>query len=92
MSEAARGHLKDFVFKTQGAHEVHLVGDFNRWGVSKDSLLWQTEEGVWQKRIYLGPGKYHYKFVVDGQWVTDPENGQIESNPYGGMDSVLDLQ
>ena len=87
----SRGHLMDFVFKTTGAKEVHLVGDFNHWDVSRNSLLWQKEEGVWQKRIYLGPGKYRYKFVVDGQWVTDPENDMIESNPYGGMDSVLDI-
>ena len=88
----SRGRLRDFVFKSKDAREVYLVGDFNQWGVSQSSLLWQKEEGVWQKRVYLGPGKYRYKFVVDGQWVTDPENEQVESNPYGGMDSVFDIQ
>ena len=86
------GPLKDFTLRTQGAHEVHLVGDFNEWTVSNDSLLWQKEEGVWQKRIFLGPGHHRYKFVVDGQWVTDPHNERIEPNPYGGMDSVLEIQ
>ena len=86
------GPLKDFTFRAQGVREVHLVGDFNQWTVSNDSLLWQKEEGVWQKRIYLGPGRHRYKFVVDGQWVTDPQNDHIEPNPYGGMDSVLDIQ
>ena len=86
------GPLKDFTFRSRDARVVHLVGDFNQWTLSNDSLLWQKEEGVWQKRIYLGPGCHRYKFVVDGQWVTDPENDRIEPNPYGGMDSVLDLQ
>ena len=84
--------LKDFVFSSSNAREVHLVGDFNRWTLSTESLLWQKEEGVWQKRIFLGPGRHRYKFVVDGQWVTDPRNDHIEANPYGGMDSVLEIQ
>ena len=91
--EAAEdGPLKDFTFRASGVREVHLVGDFNRWTLSNDSLLWQKEEGVWQKRIFLVPGHHRYKFVVDGQWVTDPGNDHIEPNPYGGMDSVLDVQ
>ena len=89
---ASEGPLRDFIFKSQVAHEVHLVGDFNRWTISNDSLLWQKEEGVWQKRIFLEPGQHRYKFVVDGHWMTDPQNDHIEPNPYGGMDSVLQIQ
>ncbi len=85
------GPLRDFSFEGTGVKEVHLVGDFNGWKVSNDSLLWQKEEGVWQKRIFLGPGHYRYKFVVDGRWVTDPANDRIEPNPYGDVDSVLEI-
>lgn len=83
--------LKDFVLKASGAQEVHLVGDFNNWRISTNSLLWQKEEGVWQKRMHLEPGKYRYKFVIDGQWTTDPQNHHLEPNPYGGLDSVLEI-
>lgn len=83
--------LRDFILKTSNAHEVHLVGDFNNWSISGHSLLWQKEEGVWQKRVLLGPGRYRYKYVIDGEWVTDPHNQHIEPNPYGGVDSVLDI-
>ena len=85
------GPLRDFSFSGEGVKEVHLVGDFNDWKVSNDSLLWQKEEGVWQKRLFLGPGHYRYKFVVDGKWVTDPGNDRIEPNPYGDVDSVLEI-
>ena len=85
------GPLRDFSFSGPGVREVHLVGDFNGWQVSNDSLLWQKEEGVWQKRLFLGPGHYRYKFVVDGKWITDPENDRIEPNPYGDVDSVLEI-
>ncbi len=83
--------LKDFSFRAMGAREVHVVGDFNNWRVSTNSLLWQKEEGVWQKKVHLGPGRYRYKFVVDGRWTTDPRNQEIEPNPYGGVDSVLEV-
>jgi chromosome partitioning protein len=89
--EAETGPLRDFMFKAEGAKEVHLVGDFNDWKLSNDSLLWQKEEGLWQKRVFLGPGCYRYKFVVDGRWVTDPANDRVEPNPYGDVDSVLEI-
>ncbi len=85
-------HLKDFILKTQTAKEVHLVGDFNNWNVSQNSLLWQKEEGVWQKRLMLQKGRHRYKYVVDGEWITDPGNSLCEPNPYGGVDSVLEVE
>lgn len=84
--------LKDFLIKANGAREVHLLGDFNGWTSSAESLLWQKEEGVWQKRVFLEPGRYHYKFLVDGQWLTDPHNERVEPNPYGGVDSIVDIE
>lgn len=84
--------LKDFMFKTRTAREIYLVGDFNNWSISPDSRLWQTEEGLWQKRVFLEPGRYRYKFIIDGQWVVDPSNEHLEANPYGGLDSVLEIQ
>jgi chromosome partitioning protein len=83
--------LRDFIFKAGSAREVHLVGDFNNWSISNHSLLWQKEAGVWQKRLFLEPGRYRYKFVIDGKWTTDPQNPQLEPNPYGGVDSVLEI-
>ena len=84
--------LCDFSLKREGVKEVHLVGDFNNWSVSNQSLLWQEEGGLWQKRMALEPGHYRYKFVIDGEWMTDPSNHTLEPNPYGGLDSVLEIE
>ncbi len=89
---SSANRLCDFSFKREDAKEVHIVGDFNNWSVSNESLLWQKEKGVWQKRVSLEPGRYRYKFVVDGEWTTDPSNHTLESNPYGGLDSVLEIE
>ncbi len=91
-SAAISNFLRDFSVKIEDAREVYLVGDFNNWSASDESRLWQKEKGFWQKRIFLGPGKHRYKFIIDGRWVTDPGNDHIEPNPYGGMDSVLEVR
>ena len=46
---------------------------------------------VWQAGIkILPPGKYRYKFVVDGtRWTEDASNGLKEPDGFGGFDSIL---
>ena len=88
----SNNRLCDFSLKREGVKEVHIVGDFNNWSVSSDSLLWQKGEGLWQKRLALEPGRYRYKFVIDGEWATDPSNQALEPNPYGGLDSILEIE
>jgi len=78
-----------FKFNSKTAREIFIVGDFNNWSISESGRLSAKEEGTWEKRVDLRPGKYRYKFVVDGHWVQDPLNTKIESNPFGGVDSVL---
>ena len=89
--EVVTNFLRDFSVRTESASEVYIVGDFNHWSVSEQSRLWEKEKGIWQKKVFLGPGKHRYKFIIDGNWVTDPSNDHIEPNPYGGVDSVLEI-
>lgn len=41
--------LRDFILKVAGAREVHLVGDFNNWSLSHESLLWPKDGENWKK-------------------------------------------
>jgi chromosome partitioning protein len=72
------------------ARDVFLVGDFNNWNTD-DSSRMQQAEGTWRKIMKLGAGRYHYRFVVDGSWVEDTDNPTKEINPYGSMDSVIEI-
>jgi chromosome partitioning protein len=81
----------DFVIEAPEAKEVYLVGDFNGWRIDESSRLAKTDDGKWRKNIQLTPGRYRYKFVVDGQWVLDARNTDRETNPFGSLDSVLRL-
>ena len=85
------GFIRDFMVNAPGAKDVHLVGDFNNWRVDDNSKLWDQGRGAWQKRVLLAPGRYRYKFVVDGDWIPDPENHLAEPNDYGGVDSVIEV-
>ncbi len=46
-------------------------------------------DGVWSFPLYLKPGKYTYKFIVDGEWMIDPANGLYEMGNAGADDSIL---
>jgi hypothetical protein len=34
-------------------------------------------------------GRYEYMFVVDGQWLPDPNAKESVQNPFGGKNSLL---
>ena len=37
----------------------------------------------------VAPGRYRYRLVVDGQWVQDPYNSYVESNPFGELNNIV---
>lgn len=71
------------------AERVQLAGDFNGW--RPDTLELQRVGDVWTTSLKLEPGRYRYRFVVDGHWQRDPLNEATEPSPYGGHDSLLVL-
>jgi len=80
-----------FSISAPEAKEVHLVGDFNSWNLNKDSQM-QQENGNWRKKVSLLGGKYRYRFVVDGTWIEDASNPAKELNPYGSLDSLIEVK
>jgi len=72
------------------AKEVYLVGDFNDWKMN-DSSRMQQDNNTWRKSMMLKNGKYRYRFVIDGVWTEDINNPAKETNPYGSMDSLLEV-
>ena len=73
------------------AQEVYVTGDFNDWKLNDNSRM-RPDSGNWTKRIKLTTGHYHYRFVIDGKWTEDPNNPTKEANPYGQMDSLVEVK
>lgn len=70
------GPFREVVFHMPApqARSVALVGEFNQWRGEAAVRLEKGEDGVWRGRLRVPPGNYQYKYLVDGQWVLDPEN------------------
>jgi chromosome partitioning protein len=78
-----------FSLKAPEARRVQLAGDFNSW--TPDGSEMEYSNGVWKKMLELAPGRYRYRFVVDGRWQRDPMNASVEPSPFGDSDSVIDI-
>lgn len=77
-----------FVLKTYlSARNVIVTGSFNQWNA--DGWRMTKKDGQWILPVHLNPGKYTYKFVVDGKWIMDPMNDLWEDNEYGTGNSVV---
>jgi len=69
-----------------GAQSVAIAGSFNSWQPEQVSA---TGSGSFAKELTIAPGRYEYMFVVDGQWMADPNAKEFAPNPFGGQNSVL---
>lgn len=77
-------------FRLQGyadASIVALAGTFNNWDQSQ--LVCTRESTEWVCRVDLEPGEYTYKFIVDGNWVLDPNNPNTVEDEAGNTNNVL---
>jgi CubicO group peptidase (beta-lactamase class C family) len=82
---------KPHVFKLSdydNARNVQLVGDFNDWNDFTLPMRWV--DGAWTIKVNLKPGKHEYKFVVDGMWLPDFSNKQM--NAEKNFNSVIEIK
>lgn len=75
--------LADYI----NAHFVTVAGSFNNWNNAIQPMHWIN--GAWEASIQVAPGTYRYKFVVDGVWITDPKNPNINKDSF---DSIVEVQ
>jgi hypothetical protein len=71
-----------------GAKHVCVAGSFNGWKPDQVSLV-SMGNGRWVGDLTVHPGRHEYLFVVDGQWLPDPNAKETVNNPFGGVNSVL---
>jgi 1,4-alpha-glucan branching enzyme len=75
-----------FVYTHNGG-EVFIAGDFNEWNPRSHRM--NKREGFFQRKLKLTPGTHEYKFIVDGEWQTDPSAAEQCPNEFGSMNSVI---
>ena len=90
---AKKPSYKRVTFKLHApdAQSVILTGDFNSWDAGMHPLK-KSSNGMWKKMVNLSPGRYEYRFIVDGEWKNDPGCTTCSSNPFGSDNCVLIVQ
>lgn len=78
-----------FVFDPQGQRfrSVSLRGDMTNWAELPLNLI----DGLWQAKLNIYPGAYHYQLVINGRSTTDPTNPVQVDNNAGGFNSLLTI-
>ena len=66
---------------------MYLSGSFNSWSTERTPL--QACDSGWVVLVKLKPGKYSYKYILDGRWTQDPFNKLTEQNSFGAYNSVV---
>lgn len=82
----------NFSFRLNGftdAHRVVVAGSFNKW--NEGQLIMNNTGDGWELNLYLHDGMHLYRFLVDGNAVTDPANKATHKDASGTQNSVLQL-
>ena len=79
----------NFAYAAPEAQNVSLVGDFNNWDYTKS--MKKDKDGVWRARMDLKPGRYEYRYLVDGQWQNDPKCQSLQPNSFGTYNCVVEV-
>jgi 1,4-alpha-glucan branching enzyme len=91
---SGNGRIKPTVrveFSHPTAAAVAIAGNFNDWRPDATQMV-ALGDGRWIKEVVLPPGIYEYCLVVDGQWMPDPLARKAVPNPFGGLNSVLEVE
>jgi 1,4-alpha-glucan branching enzyme len=79
----------EFRLNLPGVKSATLAGSFNNWYLSRTPLA-KDSNGSWKTTVYLAPGRYEYRFVIDGaQWFSDPGAKESVPNGFGSTNSVV---
>jgi chromosome partitioning protein len=84
------GNQVFFAARFNNANRVAIAGDFNNWS-SMSTPMVAGRPGEWRTSLPLRPGRYRYRFIVDGKWMTDPCNTYVESNQFGELNNVVEV-
>jgi chromosome partitioning protein len=80
-----------FSAKFDSAKKVLIAGDFNNWSPMSTPMQTNGRPGTWVTKLPLPRGRYRYRLVVDGQWMTDPNNTYVETNEYGELNNIVEV-
>ena len=76
-----------FEFPAPDATKVYLAGDLNNWNTGANPMK-KDKKGIWKTTLSLKPGRYEYRFFIDGNWMNDPACSCCVPNEFGSQNCV----
>ena len=70
---------------------VCLAGSFNNWDPQRHQMKDTRGNGKYTITLMLPKGEYEYKFVINSNWVVDPECQNWVRNQFGTLNSVIKI-
>ena len=80
-----------FEFYAPEAKKVAIAGGFNNWS-PENSPLKKEANGKWRTALKLKPGRYEYRFWVDGNWENDQRSTECVPNAFGTWNCVIEVR
>jgi chromosome partitioning protein len=78
-----------FTLNAPKASRVCVTGEFTKWSRNGIPLERDPADKLWKVIVDIKPGKYEYRFIVDGAWIRDPGNAEFIPNGFGQDNSLL---
>lgn len=91
MARLSSSKTTEFKFFAPQAKKVNLVGNFNNWN-SNALAAKKDSKGNWAVKVNLKPGRYEYKFFVDGSWLNDPRCNSCVVNSFGTKNCTIEIK
>ena len=87
-SPVVNGNEVTFYFESETATNIVISGSMNNW--STDWTM--TKDGnVFSYTATIDAGTYQYKYIVDGEWMTDPFNPNTADDGSGNTNSTFEV-
>ncbi len=80
-----------FIQPAAAGRTLSIAGTFNGWSGETTPMRLNPQLGVFEACVALPPGRFAYRLVIDGNWIADPHNPITEPNPFGGINSVVEV-
>jgi 1,4-alpha-glucan branching enzyme len=84
-TQAAKRKTVTFRLHAPHAAKVDVAGSFSNWTLRQ---MKKRKDGTWTTSLRPEPGLHQYKFLVDHEWIEDPNNPDKVENEYGSCNSI----
>jgi hypothetical protein len=69
-----------------GGSNVLIAGSWNNWR----AVPCEKSGDSWIVQLALKPGRYEYKWIVDGVWMIDTGQNQVNTNDF--VNNVIEIE